>query len=230
MQQTTNYGLKKPEANEYYNVGDFNYNADTIDAALKDLEDGKANLDEGGKVPSDQIPEMDYVPNSEKGQPGGVATLGDDGKVPEEQLPIAEITVDDALSETSTNPVQNKVVASALKTKASLDENGKVPSSQLPDHSALNTSYDDTNTALGADNVQEAVEKVKEELDTKASGTHDHPASEVKAGTFAGQVKANASAVSTIGTAQVRNIYAGTADMTAGTTALATGEIYLVYE
>lgn len=33
-----------------------------------------------------------------------------------------------------------------------------------------------------------------------------------------------------LSTSQVRNIYAGTADMTAGSTALATGVIYLVYE
>ena len=46
--------------------------------------------------------------------------------------------------------------------------------------------------------------------------------------TFNGQViPAGASAV---GTAQARKIYAGTSDMTAGTTKLETGAIYLVYE
>ena len=49
-------------------------------------------------------------------------------------------------------------------------------------------------------------------------------------GTMTGQVKAGASAVSALGTAQVRNIYAGTSDLTAGTSALATGDLYLVYE
>lgn len=88
MQQTTNCGLKKPEANEYYNVGDFNYNADVIDAALKGLEDGKADIGPDGKVPAEQLPE------------------------------IQKITVDDALSGTSTNPVQNKVVKAALDQKA----------------------------------------------------------------------------------------------------------------
>ena len=33
-----------------------------------------------------------------------------------------------------------------------------------------------------------------------------------------------------VGTAQARNIYAGTSDMTAGSSTLATGTIYLVYE
>ena len=34
MQQTTNYQLKKPEANDYYNVADQNANMDAIDTAL----------------------------------------------------------------------------------------------------------------------------------------------------------------------------------------------------
>lgn len=52
--------------------------------------------------------------------------------------------------------------------------------------------------------------------------------------TFAGQKTFNgpilASGASTVTTAQARNIYAGTSDMTAGETELETGAIYLVYE
>ena len=50
------------------------------------------------------------------------------------------------------------------------------------------------------------------------------------AGTLAGAVQANASAQETLSSAMVRNIYAGTARMTAGETSLPTGTIYLVYE
>lgn len=49
-------------------------------------------------------------------------------------------------------------------------------------------------------------------------------------GAFGGQVKANATAVAALDIAQVRNIYAGTSDLTAGVSTLATGDIYLVYE
>lgn len=59
---------------------------------------------------------------------------------------------------------------------------------------------------------------------------HNQAAGTITAGTLAGQVLANASATATIGTAQVRNIYAGTSDMVAGTTPLTTGTIYIVYE
>ena len=52
----------------------------------------------------------------------------------------------------------------------------------------------------------------------------------IAAGTLAGQVQANATAVESLATAQVRNIRAGTADLTPGESALASGEVYLVYE
>lgn len=57
-----------------------------------------------------------------------------------------------------------------------------------------------------------------------------HPASMIAAGTLAGQVKADATAVAALDVAQVRSIRAGTADLTPGESALATGEVYLVYE
>ena len=60
--------------------------------------------------------------------------------------------------------------------------------------------------------------------------SHSQPASTITAGTLAGKVVANASAVTDLTAKQVRNIYAGTADMTAGVTELATGDIYIVYE
>ena len=42
MQKTTNYGLKKPGTNEFYKIGDFNDNADIIDAKMKEIE-GKSD-------------------------------------------------------------------------------------------------------------------------------------------------------------------------------------------
>ena len=50
---------------------------------------GAAPLDENGKVPADQLPSMDYIPNSEKNAPGGVPTLDEDGKIPLDQFPGA---------------------------------------------------------------------------------------------------------------------------------------------
>lgn len=55
-------------------------------------------------------------------------------------------------------------------------------------------------------------------------------ASSITAGVLAGQVKADATATADTGVAQVRNIEASTTDLTAGSSTLATGDIYLVYE
>lgn len=56
-----------------------------------------------------------------------------------------------------------------------------------------------------------------------------YAASAITAGTLAGQVKANATAVQTLGTAQVRNIYFGTSALTSSDT-LAEGDLYFQYE
>ena len=48
-------------------------------------------------------------------------------------------------------------------------------------------------------------------------------------GTFGGVVKANAAAVANLGTAQVRNVTISATDLTAGSSALATGDSYRVY-
>lgn len=62
------------------------------------------------------------------------------------------------------------------------------------------------------------------------SGLTEISANNVSAGTFAGQTVANSEAVANISVAQVRNIYGGTEDLTAGTSPLATGEVYICYE
>jgi len=36
VKYTKNFGLKKPNQEDFYNVDDFNYNADIIDAQLAD--------------------------------------------------------------------------------------------------------------------------------------------------------------------------------------------------
>lgn len=74
------------------------------------------------KVRRSQLPEMDYVPNTEKGAAGGVATLGDDGLVPPEQLPEMDYETPLKNTGTKTTPVNADGVvivdsADASKTK-----------------------------------------------------------------------------------------------------------------
>ncbi len=56
---------------------------------LADALNGKANL-VGGKVPSGELPAMDYIPTSEKGAANGVATLDSNALVPVANLPVPE--------------------------------------------------------------------------------------------------------------------------------------------
>lgn len=76
MQKTKNYKLNKPEPDDYVIVGDLNYNMDTIDQVLKEIDDilmklntngvnltdllkKKADLDDKGKVLVSQLPDLD---------------------------------------------------------------------------------------------------------------------------------------------------------------------------
>lgn len=62
---TENYSLIKPDGGaegDFYNVEDFNRNANIIDAELKNLDEKKASLVDG-KVVLEQIPELNYDPS-----------------------------------------------------------------------------------------------------------------------------------------------------------------------
>lgn len=56
------------------------------------------------------------------------------------------------------------------------------------------------------------------------------PASTITEGTLAGKVIANKDSVGNLSIKQVRNIYAGTTDLVAGSSTLPAGDIYIVYE
>lgn len=55
MDLTENLQLKKPAQDDFYNVDDFNANADIIDGAINDLRLTKADLDDDGYVLESQI-------------------------------------------------------------------------------------------------------------------------------------------------------------------------------
>jgi hypothetical protein len=83
----------------------------------------------------------------------------------------------------------------------------------------------------GTDNGNFAREGHRHPSDTsKANVSHTQSASTISSGTFTGKVLANATTVATVANKQIRNIYAGTTDMTSGTTTLTSGDIYIMYE
>ena len=100
-------------------IGNAGALAVTVDAeawvtikTLQEVLSGYVKVDDSGKIPDAVLPDMDYIPTSEKNAAGGVAGLDAQKKIVVAQLPI-----DTALSNTSGNPVQNKVVYAALADK-----------------------------------------------------------------------------------------------------------------
>lgn len=155
MTETEIYKLKKPAQSDYYNVDDFNTNADLIEAALKDLEDRKAELTEDGKVPSERLPDMSAKNISYDNEESGIegvnvqvaldelaskqVSFGEDGKIDETMLPSSVLTTD-----TIGQP----------GGAASLGEDGKVPAAQLPEISsvaAVSATLTTSGWALGSD-------------------------------------------------------------------------------
>ena len=77
MTYTENYHLKKPDGDDFIDVADLNQNMDAIDAQLKaqaqkaegdgtKVQEVQAALEQkadlkNGKVPAEQLPEMDYI-------------------------------------------------------------------------------------------------------------------------------------------------------------------------
>lgn len=142
---------------------------------------------------------------------------------------------DTALSETSTNPVQNKVVTAALKDKIGTSGDGSNTTVAFSKATALSeiTTGEKQTTLMGkiAKAVAELISHMKltgtsstaghlklgTTADTACAGNderlsdartpidHDHAASKVTAGMFAGKVNANATAMTTLTTAQVRD-------------------------
>lgn len=119
---TDKYNLKKPAAEEFADIADINANMDIIDETLGK----KADLDESGKLSESQLPDMSYIPTSQKGAAGGVASLGTDGKVPTAQLPSMDYV-----------PTSAKGAAGGV---ASLGTDGKVPTAQIPNLSYIPTA------------------------------------------------------------------------------------------
>lgn len=72
--------------------------------------------------------------------------------------------------------------------------------------------------------------EVTEKPTSFAPVAHNQGANTVTAGTFAGQVQANATAVANLNTKQIRNMYAGETALESGVSALSTGDIYIKFK
>lgn len=91
---------------------------DFISQDMIGVANGVASLNSSGKVPTDQLPSMNYIPTSKRGAANGVAPLNSSRKIDSTYLPTMNYI-----------PTSQKGVANGV---ASLGSDGKVPTSQLP--------------------------------------------------------------------------------------------------
>lgn len=106
---------------------------------------------------------------------------------------------------------------------------GKVSVSDIVDNLTTNVANKPLSAAQGMA-LKTLIDALQTAINSKAPASHTQAASTVTSGTLAGAVKANAEAAEVVSYAQVRDISAGTGDMEAGSTPLATGSLYFVYE
>ncbi|MBR2408912.1 MAG: collagen-like protein [Lachnospiraceae bacterium] len=165
--------------------------------------------------------------------------------------PRGEVANSDAsLSPTSTNPVQNKTLYEEFEKKLNTDGNGSHVTAAFSAASSRNNIATGEKLSTIFGKIAKFFTDLKEvafsgsykdlsdtpSIPSKAAdvgaaeSTHDHVASNIKTGTLAGKVVANATAVATLGDKQVRNVYVGDTALESGVSALPTGDIYIKYK
>lgn len=187
-----------------------------VQSALNAVADTGVSVPEGAN--SDNLPAAVSALANEKqdkltGAQGQIVGFGPDGKAVAQDKPTY------AASEVGAIPTTEKGAASGVAT---LGTDGKVPTGQLPAMNYAPSTHASQHASDGSDPITPAAIGA-------AAASHNQAASTITAGTFAAtDVKAMNGTDYT--TARVRNIQASTTDLTAGSSALANGDIYLVYE
>ena len=187
-----------------------------VQSALNAVADTGVSVPEGAN--SDNLPAAVSALANEKqdkltGAQGQIVGFGPDGKAVAQDKPTY------AASEVGAIPTTEKGAANGVAT---LGADGKVPTGQLPAMNYAPSTHASQHGSGGSDPITPASIGA-------AAASHNQAASTITAGTFAAtDVKAMNGTDYT--TARVRNIQASTTDLTAGSSALANGDIYLVYE
>ena len=167
------------------------------------------------------------IPAAEKGAPGGVATLSPDGKL---EVTVTAGEVGALPANTPIVPPTRKVAGKPLTSDITLGPGdvGAAPAKHThtpAEAGAAAANHTHTAAQVGASpsNHTHTAAQVG-----AAAASHTHAAGQVTAGTLPAGVVASFG--TDYGTTRLRNIRAGTADLTPGVSALNNGEIYIVYE
>lgn len=246
MEQTTNYGLNKPGGSDYARINVLNANMDAVDAALKELEESKAA---GAALAAHEADGVKHVTAAERTAWNAKA----DGDHTHTAAQVGAVPLSGGTL-TGNLDIAKTIASVVLRTG---DSSNRL-SGRLMKNANVEGTVDDGLylTDYGADG-SEATLKIQggqQRLRIKLGGTdyavyhegskptpadigaaaasHSHGAGDITSGTLpvARGGTGQTTVTPEVTTKAVRQIYAGTSDMTAETTALTTGVIYLVYE
>ena len=217
MEQTTNYGLNKPGGSDYAKIDVLNANMDAVDAALKDLEDGKA---EGAALAAHEADQVKHVSAAERAawnaKADGTATSAHISNTNNPHgVTAAQVGAVPLSGGTLTGnlDIAKTIVSVVLRTG---DSSNRL-SGRLMKNANVEGTVDDGLylTDYGADG-SEATLKIQggqQRLRIKLGGTD-----------YAVYHEGSKPTPADVG------ITSGTTDLTAGSSSLASGTIYLVYE
>lgn len=225
MTNTTNYNLEKPSGSDYADIAALNRNADKLDAALLNLETGKADLGTDGKVPVGQLPEMNYDPAGSADTVDTKLTAHTENRnnphgVTAAQVGAAAATHAAQHAAVGSDPVTPGSIGAAAESHTHAAEavtSGVLDSARLPTVPVSKGGTGATTAAAALANLG------------AAAASHSQGAGTITAGTFAA-TGVMAATGTDYTTARLRNIQASTTDLTAGSSALSNGNLYLVYE
>ncbi|MDF2611357.1 MAG: hypothetical protein K0R92_2831 [Lachnospiraceae bacterium] len=217
MQQTTNFGLQKPEPLiDNVDINVINNNMNIIDEEI------------ANRAPSDHGHTVADITDFPASMPasGGNADTVDDKHASDF---VNAIAVYSDTSQIDPNTTQYSLI---LTNHPNAPKTGLwyihtlFYSTKTTGRAQIAMSYNAVETIY----IRYFYNNVWSSWAPMAKESHTQAASTITGGTLAGTITANASAVSVLTTAQVRNIKASTTDLTAGSSALTTGELYIVYE
>lgn len=184
---------------------------DNLDERIKALNNNKVDKEAGKGLSTN-----DYSDAEKEKIDNHIDSTSNPHKVTKSQVGLGNV------DNTADAEKSVKYAATAGSAKAS-DVYSWAKAAQKP-------SYTASEVGASATGHKHTKSEITDFPSTMTPSAHNQAASTITTGTFAGKVVANATAVAALGDKQVRNIYIGDTDMTAGESNLPAGDIYIYCE